>query len=98
MARSGSVIDIPTRLEEPGRFLMLEHDEFMVLVLPVFFGFLTQHLIPGILVGGASYFFWSRIKGDQGFYALWSLLYWWLPHSVSGLKSLPDSAVVRWSA
>ena len=55
MSNSGQVIDIPIRLEEPGRFLIFEMDEFIVLSMPVFFGFLTQHLIPGIIIGGAAF-------------------------------------------
>lgn len=98
MSNSGSVIDIPTRLEEPGRVMIFESDEFAVLAAPIVIGLLARSMVTGIIVGVALYFLWTRIKGENGFYALWALLYWAMPRSVSGLKALPESAVMRWSA
>lgn len=98
MSRSESVIDIPIRLEEPGRFFIFEPDEIPVVIIPFFIGLLTQNMIPGIIFAVLSYFGWTRIKGEKGFYGLHAMRYWFFPKSITYLPSFPDSAVSHWSA
>ena len=98
MSSSDTVIVIPTRLEESGRFFILSQDEIPVVVVPVVLGLVTQNMFPGLIIAVLAYLGWSRLKGEGGFYALHAIRYWYFPKALSYLPSLPDSAVSRWNA
>lgn len=98
MSAPVSYVEIPARLEEPGRFFIFEMDELAAIALPILFGVIANSLIPGVLVGVGAYVLWVKIKSVKGFYGLHAMRYWHLPQGVTRLDGLPNSAVTRWFA
>lgn len=93
---SGKVIRVEQRLQDIPRFLLVPIDEGLAASLPIGFGLLTQHLLPGLFLAVFAFIGWKRFKGEGGVPRVLALLYWFLPKSFSFFKSLPDSGVFVW--
>lgn len=90
------IIKVEQRLQDVPRILLVPVDEGLAGMLPVGFGLLTQHLMPGLVLGLAAFAFWKRFKGEGGVGRVLSLLYWYLPQPFGVFRSLPDSGVGMW--
>ena len=90
------VIRVEQRLQDVPRFLLVPIDEGLAAALPVGFGLLPQHLLPGLMLSVVAFIGWKRFKGEGGVPRVLALLYWFLPKSFSLFKSLPDSGVFVW--
>lgn len=93
---SAPVIRVAQHLEDVPRILLVPVDEGLAALLPVGFGLLTQHLIPGLGMGILCFVLWKRFKGEGGVPHVLALLYWILPKPMALFRSLPDSAVSVW--
>jgi conjugal transfer pilus assembly protein TraL len=82
---------IPQHLDEPFKLILWTLDEFIVFLTPfiVFLLFLNSPLF-GLCIGAGLLFGLKRIKGDQGHYFLYNLLYWYCPFFIF-LKATPPS-------
>ncbi len=96
MAKSGCIVKIPVRLEEPGRILIFEVNEVLAFLPTIILGMIAGQLLWGLLFGFVSYFVWLRIKGSKGLYGLHAVRYWFLPKRLRYLPALPDSAITSW--
>jgi type IV conjugative transfer system protein TraL len=93
---SDPVIRVEQHLQDVPRILLVPVDEGLAALLPVGFGLMTQHLIPGLAMGLLSFALWKRFKGEGGVPHVLALLYWVLPRPMNFCRSLPDSAVSVW--
>ena len=93
---SDPVIRVEQHLQDVPRILLVPVDEGLAALLPVGFGLMTQHLIPGLGMGMLSFVLWKRFKGEGGVPHVLALLYWVLPRPMNLCRSLPDSAVSVW--
>lgn len=93
---SAPIIRVEQHLQDVPRILLVPVDEGLAGLLPLGFGLLSQHLIPGMILGLLSFFLWKRFKGEGGVPHVLALLYWLLPPAVSFTRSLPASAVTVW--
>ena len=82
---------IPQYLDEPLRILLLTVDELAFFFAPFLLSLLvfSQPLLGGV-IGGALVFILKRIKGEQGHYFIYNLIYWYLPPMMR-FKSTPPS-------
>jgi len=82
---------IPQHLDEPFRLILWTLDEFLVFFAPfiLFLLFLNSPLI-GLAIGAGLLFGLKKIKGEQGHYFLYNLLYWYAPFLMP-LKATPPS-------
>lgn len=94
--RDENSVHIEQKLEAPGRLLFFTADDAAVFLAPVLIGFLSRHLIPGFVIGGAAYLLWTRLKGENGIERLKGAVYWFLPQAVSPYRSFPRSDVTFW--
>lgn len=91
-----NVITIEQRLQDQARILIFPLDEGIALLAPAGVGIAMQAAIPGIVLGVVSYLLWKRLKGDGGVERILAAMYWYLPRTLSPVKSWPDSAVAMW--
>ena len=96
MSDTSNIVIIEQTLEEPSRFLIFTMDDALAFIIPVLVGYLSRHLIPGLLFGIMAYLAWSRIKGEGGINKIKGAFYWFLPAKVSPFRSFPPSAVMFW--
>lgn len=89
-------VHIEQKLEAPGRLLFFTIDDAAAFLGPAFVGFLSRHLIEGVVVGLIVFFFWRKLKGEGGVESLKAAAYWYLPHEVSPYRSFPRSDVTHW--
>lgn len=82
---------IPQYLDEPLRIMLLTIDELVVFVLPFLLALLLfgQPILGGV-IGGVLVFILKKIKGEQGHYFVYNLIYWYLPQMVR-FKVTPPS-------
>ena len=98
MSQAGhNIIDIPTRLEQPGRIFVFTYDEAALLFGPIIFGLVSKAAIIGIIVGFCLWRGWVLIKGEEGVYGLAGFFYWFVPNRLSGMNALPSSSVTYWA-
>lgn len=90
------VIRVEQRLQDTPRFLLVPVDEGLAAALPIGFGLLTQHLVPGLFLSVLSFILWKRLKGEGGIPRFLALSYWYGPRELRLWKSLPDSGVSTW--
>ena len=93
---SAPVIRVEQHLQDVPRILLVPVDEGLAGLLPVGFGLLSQHLIPGMGLGVLSFILWKRFKGEGGVPHVLALLYWLIPSELGLFRSLPASAVTVW--
>ena len=84
---------VPTRLDDPELIGLWTIDEFVVIVIPFAWGILSGHMFIGLV--GALGFWYGLRKAKSGRSLSWllALLYWHFPHSASGLRATPPSAL-----
>jgi len=84
---------IPQHLDEPMRFFLLTPDELACFVLPFFLMMLVfDQTILGLMIGAGLVFGLKRLKGEQGHYFIYNLMYWHLP-SVIKFRITPPSHI-----
>lgn len=82
---------IPRHLDDPFKIIIFTIDEFLILVVPFFIGlWVINAPITGLLIGAAGVFGLKKLKGAQGHYYLYQLMYWYLP-PLRKLHSTPPS-------
>ncbi len=96
MSRSAHIIDIPTRLEQPGRIFVFTYDEAVLLGAPIVFGLISKVAITGFIVGFCLWRVWVLLKGEEGIAGLSAFRYWFVPEQLNGLNKLPPSSVSYW--
>lgn len=82
---------IPQYLDEPTRIILWTVDELVFFLLPfciLFFGF--DQVVLGTITGAALVLGLRKLKGEQGHYFLYSVMYWHLPAMVR-FKATPPS-------
>lgn len=82
---------IPQQIDEPFRLMLWTMDELTIFLVP----FLTLLLIfnqpiMGVLIGTSGVFLIKKLKGEQGHYFIYYLMYWYLP-AVVKFKVIPPS-------
>ena len=87
---------IPSRLDDPERWLFWTMDEAMMLFVPPIWGLFSEHLVIGILVGVSGCFALRKLKSRGQLSIVRHAAYWYLPSSLLKLKATPDSAVRFW--
>ena len=96
MSNDNNIVKIEQRLEEPGRFLIFTADDALMFAFPFLIGWVSRHLIPGLIAGIVFYAIWKRLKGEGGLTRLKGAVYWFLPSEVSPYRSFPPSHVEHW--
>lgn len=84
---------IPRHLDDAPRFLLWSVDEAMSALIPIFLGAVLGLGILTPIFGIISFKSWKKIKGSGGQGLLKSIIYWFYPVSVLGLKKTPDSSI-----
>jgi len=82
---------VPRYLDEPTRIILWSVDEVIIFVVPFFillWGF--DQTILGVVTGVVLVLGLRKLKGEQGHYFLYSIMYWHLPAMVR-FKSTPPS-------
>ena len=86
-----SSVEIPRRLNDPPRMFWWELDVALLVIAASLVGMIAGFFLSGSAVGLLLAAAYSRAKsGKHPAYAL-HLLYWHLPHAVTGLKRTPPS-------
>lgn len=87
---------IPQHLDEPFKLILWTMDELIVLFVPfLLLMMLFDSPISGLIMGIVALFGMKKIKGEQGHYFLYNLMYWYLP-SVIHFKKTPPSHLREW--
>jgi len=82
---------VPQYLDEPVRIILWPIDELICFLVPfliLFWGF--DQILLGVATGIALVLGLRKLKGEQGHYFLYSVMYWYLPAMVR-FKSTPAS-------
>jgi len=82
---------IPQYLDEPARIILWTIDELVFFLVPfliLFWGF--DQTVLGVITGVLLVLGLRKLKGEQGHYFLYSVMYWHLP-AVVIFKSTPPS-------
>ena len=88
---------IPSRLDDPERWLFWTMDEAAVLMGPAMLGLAANAFVPGLAMGLVGWLALRRFKrGGRAGLALHAV-YWFLPGFVLGLRGAPASHR-RWFA
>lgn len=82
---------IPQHLDEPLKFLLWTMDEIISFALPfALLTFLYNQVLIGGAIGAALVYGLKKLKGEQGHYYLFNLIYWYLP-PLTKMKVTPPS-------
>jgi conjugal transfer pilus assembly protein TraL len=82
---------IPQYLDEPARIILWTIDEAVVFLVPFFILlWVFNQAVLGGITGTALVLALKKLKGEQGHYFLYSLMYWYLPAMVR-FRSVPPS-------
>jgi type IV conjugative transfer system protein TraL len=82
---------VPQHIDEPARIILWTVDELILFLVPFFILFFCfDQIMLGIATGTGLVFTLRRIKGEQGHYFLYSVIYWHLPSMIQ-FKSIPPS-------
>ena len=82
---------IPQLLDEPTRIILWTIDELIVFLVPFFILFLVfDQVLTGLAIGIILVLGLRKLKGEQGHYFLYSIMYWHLPAMIH-FKSTPPS-------
>ena len=96
MNNANTTIIIEQKLEAPKRLLFFTADDAAMFLVPTFVGFLSKHIIGGLVLGLIAFGLWRRLKGEGGLERLKAAAYWFLPQEISPYRSFPKSDVVFW--
>lgn len=96
MNDANELVFIEQKLDAPKRLLFFTADDAAMFLVPTLVGFLSKHIIGGVLVGLVAFGLWRRLKGEGGLERLKAAAYWFLPYEVSPYRSFPKSDVVFW--
>lgn len=83
---------IPKYLDEPTKLIIFTIDELVILVIPILIGLFTDKLLLGLTMGFGLMSLLKKLKGEEGHYFIYHLLYWYVPQLVK-LKSTPPSYI-----
>jgi conjugal transfer pilus assembly protein TraL len=82
---------IPQFLDEPARIILWTIDELILFFIPFLILFLVfDCVLTGVATGICLVLGLRKLKGEQGHYFLYSLMYWHLP-AVVHFRSTPPS-------
>jgi conjugal transfer pilus assembly protein TraL len=87
---------IPQHLDNPMKIILWTIDEFLIFLIPfaiLMFGLNSP--ITGVVMGGLLMMGLKYIKGEQGHYFMYNLMYWYLP-PVFILSKTPPSYIRIW--
>ena len=82
---------IPSRLDDPERWLFWTLDEAAVLMGPAMLGLAANAFVMGLAVGGGGYLALRRIKRGGRAGLLMHAAYWLLPGAALRLQGAPPS-------
>ena len=82
---------IPSRLDDPERWLFWTMDEAAVLMGPAMLGLAANAFVPGLAIGIGGWLVLRRIKRGGRAGLVLHAVYWFLPGRVLGLKGAPGS-------
>lgn len=82
---------IPQHLDEPARLILWTIDEAVAFLVPflIFLWGFNQTVL-GTIIGVVLVLVLKKLKGEQGHYFIYSLMYWYFPAMVR-FKSTPPS-------
>ena len=86
---------IPSRLDDPERWLFWTLDEAAALLGPAVLGLAANAFVTGLLAGAGAWALLRRAKRGGGADAALPALYWFLPDFALGLKGAPPSHLRR---
>lgn len=82
---------IPQYLDEPFKIILWTIDEFLLFLIPfLVLMFVFGSPLWGIMVGAVGMVIVRRIKGEQGHYFIFNVMYWYLPALIQ-FKATPPS-------
>jgi conjugal transfer pilus assembly protein TraL len=88
-----SKYQIPRYIDEPTKIILWTIDEFLALTIPfAIVMFCLNSPITGVVIGALAVFLLKKLKGEQGHYFIYNLMYWYLPEMVR-FKSTPPSYI-----
>lgn len=82
---------IPKRLDDPELIGLWTIDEFVAMVVPFFWGILSQQIVIGIVLAIAAWFGLKKAKAGRATSWVLHVAYWHLPGSFVRLKLTPPS-------
>ena len=88
---------IPSRLDDPERWLFWTLDEAAALLGPALLGLAANAFVTGLLSGLAGWALLCRAKRGGGADVAICALYWFLPGFALGLRSAPPSHLRRFT-
>ena len=86
---------IPSRLDDPERWLFWTLDEAAALLGPALLGLAANAFLTGLLIGLAGWALLRRAKRGGGADLCVCALYWFLPGFALGLRGAPQSHLRR---
>ena len=86
---------IPSRLDDPERWLFWTLDEAAALLGPAVLGLAANAFVTGLLAGLGAWALLRRAKRGGGADVAVSALYWFLPDFASGFRGAPPSHLRR---
>ena len=87
---------IPQHLDEPFKIILWTVDEICVLLIPFVLSMVLFNVpLIGLLTGVGLMFILKKIKGEQGHYFIFNVMYWYLP-SVMRFRAIPPSHLREW--
>ena len=86
---------IPSRLDDPERWLFWTLDEAAVLLGPAVLGLAANAFVTGLVAGLGAWALLRRTKRGGGADVAICALYWFLPDFASGFRGAPPSHLRR---
>jgi conjugal transfer pilus assembly protein TraL len=82
---------IPQYLDEPFKIMLWTIDEFLLFLVPfLLLMFVFGSPLWGLMVGALCMYAVRKIKGEQGHYFIFNVMYWYLPEIIQ-FKATPPS-------
>lgn len=82
---------IPRHLDDPELIGFWTLDEFLVMVIPFFWGIVAGHVVFGLVLSTLAWFGYRKARAGRQMSWLLHFGYWHLPGEFFALKSFPPS-------
>jgi conjugal transfer pilus assembly protein TraL len=82
---------IPAHLDDPELIGFWTLDEFLAMIIPFTWGVLAQHIVMGVLIACACWWFLRKMKAGRAVSWIVHTAYWYLPGSFMRLRATPPS-------
>jgi conjugal transfer pilus assembly protein TraL len=84
---------VPSHLDDQAKFFLWDMEEFMAMIIPIFFGMMLKVPLIGVALAFGSLHVMQKLKAGSAKGFMKHVMYWYLPDEFTKMKSTPPSHI-----